>query len=121
GIDTLLSNLFSAVDAGEHYEYNVRGERVLTQTGVGGRSEVDFNAFGEVQQTRVLQSDNRKRVTTFSYDARGLLRDSVVDGTQSQLTHTDYDAFGRAIKVTSPGQVVQQQSYDRLGRIITVS
>ncbi|MDK2127270.1 hypothetical protein, partial [Parachitinimonas caeni] len=42
-------------------------------------------------------------------------------GTQSQLTHTDYDAFGRAIKVTSPGQVVQQQSYDRLGRIITVS
>ncbi|MDK2125911.1 LysM peptidoglycan-binding domain-containing protein [Parachitinimonas caeni] len=119
-ISAHIGTLTGTDDLAEHYEYNARGEKVLTLTSAGGRETFSYTAFGELKDSLSALGDNRNRHASFVYDARGLLKEATVDGTEAKTSRTEYDAFGRVVQTTSAGNVVQRQRYDRLGRVVTV-
>jgi YD repeat-containing protein len=126
------------VDAGrvkrDIFTYNQRGELLTQTTGQGsvnadgtanqGYEEFTYNAFGELATHKTLTAGSLYVYEQFGYNKRGLLTSAIRDqgaGNLNLTTLTDYDAFGRATKVTDARGNEWNRSYDKLGRVITVT
>lgn len=87
-----------------------------------------YNAFGEITQRTdeigTFAAVAAASVTTFAYDKRGQLIQSIQDvgaGRQNLASATTYDAFGRTVTTTDAGGRVRASAYDRAGRTLEIT
>lgn len=106
GQDAAVAAAGAAVTTGVVYGLDAAGARTSTTTTNGGISTVSPLSRGAAHR---LEAEDGTPVTT---DAAGRRRD---DG---RYTY-DYDALGRAIRVTSAGGAVAEFRYDPAGRLST--
>ena len=101
--------------------FNRRGQIQQAIDALGYKTELSYNAFGEVQTSTAEVDANmvggRRLTSTLSYDRRGLLVQSTqtaVGGTAlSTTTKTSYDAFGRVLSSTDALNQVTGYQYLR--------
>ena len=109
----------ASLDQSSHVDFNVDGTIKQSIDPLGHTTSFGYNAFGELNlQTDPLQ-DSLVRLTSSSYDRRGLLKIEVADsalGGKAITTSYGYDAFGRLVQLNKPdGQVTT--TYDRADRV----
>jgi YD repeat-containing protein len=109
-----------ALDSKLLYTYNQAGARESLTDAAGNTTAITYNAFGEeVSRSQTIDS-GRQRVESRAYDRRGLLTSEALDPTGiNAVTSAIYDAFGRATSRTDALGNTRQQSYDRLGRVVS--
>jgi YD repeat-containing protein len=120
------------------YEYNHNGQLIHQQTGHANSIHSTYNAFDEIDQ-----SFDGVSITTYQYDHRGLLRQSIKNkGGANQTTYLQMDIFGRVIQesddmggnqtytVNKRGERLRVEgkthgilmfSYDAYGRLLSAS
>ncbi|MFJ5658071.1 LamG-like jellyroll fold domain-containing protein [Streptomyces microflavus] len=123
GYDT-AGNLTSATDPRgrtTRYDYDALG-RLKTQTEPVSATESITTSFGyDALGNRTRYTDGRGNKTFYTVNTLGL-PESVIEPATSRhpapgdrTWTTGYDALGQPVKVTAPGGVVRERSYDRAG------
>lgn len=102
------------------YTYASDGHAVTSTDGNGNTVTYVYNAFGEKIETDTALGSGRTLTETYTIDRRGLRTGTDQDPAGiNAITSTVYDAFGRAIQVVDANGNVQQQAFDRLGRVVS--
>ncbi|NVE01866.1 DUF4214 domain-containing protein, partial [Massilia sp. BJB1822] len=118
----LIAGLASSNDASTRFDYDQRGLQVSQTDALGFTTTLHYDAFGQVD-TRTTQIDKSGSalIETLRYSRRGELTDTGANnGGQQIATHTEYDAFGRAISRRDANGQTTTMAYDRLGRQVAV-
>lgn len=82
-------------------------------------TEYQYNAFGELEQSRIKQDATHTSDTDYIYDRRGLLLHQIEDarGIQRDI-HKEYDAFGRVSKdYDFENKLLNSYRYDKKGNL----
>ena len=132
-----LTNRINAVASAQtdrqvSYQYNERGllsqavRNALTASNqvVSLTTQMSYDAWGQLVRTESPADllGSRQIFAEYRYDERGLQTNSIqAAGSVHQQVVTEYDAFGRAERVTDPNGSVTNYVYDRLGRTVTVT
>ncbi|NIJ36979.1 YD repeat-containing protein [Sphingopyxis panaciterrae] len=111
----------TAVESETRYAYDGAG-RVLSETRGYGAAEASTVSYAyDGLGNRVSMTDARSKVTTYSYDERGLLLTAV---NAAGTTSYEYNGFGDVVKMTDPrGQTTGKSTYyyyDDLGQVTLV-
>jgi YD repeat-containing protein len=104
------------------YRYDTAGRLVQTTDAEGHIVSNVYNAFGD--QTELIQSLELGQTSrnVMAYDQRGQRTSVQSDPIGLDIrTSTDYDAFGRAVRTVDGNGTIRSQTYDRLGRAITLT
>ncbi|MGD7134360.1 hypothetical protein ACQCSP_22620, partial [Ralstonia pseudosolanacearum] len=104
------------------FAYDADGERILTQDAMGGTTAASYDAFGDQIATTQSIGAGRSVTNARSFDRRGMQTGSVSDvGGLATTASAQYDAFGRLIRSVDANGNVAQESYDPLGRVVSVT
>lgn len=110
----------SASDLVVTYTYTSDSRVATSADGLGNVTRHVYNAFGdEIETDQSLATG--QLVRTYTVDRRGLRTGTDEDPSGiNAITTTTYDAFGRAIQTIDANGNPSEQSFDRLGRIVTL-
>jgi len=124
-VATLTGLAAATTDVTTRQTYTLRGQVLTATDAEGAITTHGYNAFGDlVSRIDPVIASGATITNSFAVDHRGLVTDIIKDDVTGGLklkTHTDYDAFGRAISVTDPAGRVRTTSYDRAGRTSVVT
>ncbi|WP_161630615.1 RHS repeat protein [Pseudoduganella violaceinigra] len=90
-----------------------------TLTGAPSKWTYTYNAMGQLSTMRGPRTDVND-TTTFNYDAEGNL-ETRTNALGHQTRYSNYDANGRAGRITDPNGLVVDMSYDARGRLKSVT
>lgn len=119
----ILASLDDGVgDSVNSFYYDATGQLIETTDAESGDTLLSYNVFGELTQT-LRNTGEEYRITTNSYDRRGLNIQTVNDplGSATVITQATYDAFGRVTSTIDGNGHLREQHFDRLGRVILTS
>jgi len=98
-------------------EYDILGNRTKLIDPELGTSTSQYNAFGELAS----EIDAKNNTLTMKYDALGRVKKRVeAEGTTDWVYDTGTCGIGRLASVTGPGGYVQATEYDKFGRVVKV-
>ncbi|MFZ6876525.1 hypothetical protein ACO0LF_31175, partial [Undibacterium sp. Di27W] len=111
----------SQLDSVQHLSYNLDG-RLDTSTDANGNvTTYGYDQFGETTSVTSPITASASIVNKTSYNKLGQVTETTQDANGiKQTIHTDYDAFGRAIRLVDANGNVTVQKFDRLGRSVEV-
>ncbi|MBL0393036.1 LysM peptidoglycan-binding domain-containing protein [Ramlibacter monticola] len=105
------------------YSYATDGRLRSSFDGQDHTTTRTYNAFGEEIALSEQVASGVVLSTAYTVDRRGLRTKTTVDPANVQgvntVTSTVYDAFGRATRTVDANGNVRQQTFDRLGRVVT--
>lgn len=112
----------AALDSKQSFTYTVRGQVSVATDALLNKTASTYNAFGELVGRTQDLGVGAQRVQTLSVDRRGLVTGTVTDASGvNAITSAVYDAFGRLTRSTDANGNVQQQGFDRLGRVVSTT
>jgi large repetitive protein len=117
--------------------YDLLGDQLSSTDPTGAVAQTTYDYLGrQVDSTQLVRQDSSTRITKYTYDTAGRLKDATSPGgvKQSYLynaagettkvtdgagkdTSYGYDGLGRQIKVTAPDSTYSTTGYDMLGRV----
>ncbi|AXW18982.1 hypothetical protein CJO85_07415 [Ralstonia solanacearum] len=104
------------------FAYDADGERILIQDALGGTTATSYDAFGDQIATTQSIGAGSSVTNARSFDRRGFQTGSVSDvGGLATTASAQYDAFGRLVRSVDANGNVAQESYDQLGRVVSVT
>lgn len=126
-VTSALANAVAAIATGgdlrARYTYTKDNRVETVWDGQGSLTQRTYNAFGDEIQVNEGLGGGLSLTQAYAVDRRGLRTATVADPFNAygltSVTTTTYDAFGRAIRVVDPMGQVREQSFDRLGRVVT--
>jgi YD repeat-containing protein len=122
-LTTAVAAIATSDDLFASYTYAADGRVRSTGDGRGNTTTTTYNAFGEETATDEGVGGGVVLSTSYTVDRRGQRTQVAVDPTNAQglnaVTSAIYDAFGRATRTIDGNGNVRQQSFDRLGRVVT--
>lgn len=122
-----LTNAVAAIaesgDLRVRYTYTKDGRVETAWDGQAKLTQHTYNAFGDEILVDEGLGGGSSLLQAYAVDRRGLRTATVADPYGSHgltaVTTTTYDAFGRAIRVVDPMGRAREQSFDRLGRVVS--
>lgn len=109
----------ATVDSRVTYTYNRDGTLASTTDEVGSLTTQAYNAFGEAIDRQVTGT-GVSLSESYAVDRRGQRTSTLQDaGGLNVLSSAVYDAFGRLVRSTDGNGNVREQSFDRIGRVLT--
>ncbi|MDM0122209.1 LysM peptidoglycan-binding domain-containing protein [Variovorax arabinosiphilus] len=109
-----------AVDSHQTFTYAATGQLSASTDALGNATQFNYNAFGETVVRSQAVGDGRTLTETSTRDRRGLVTGTALDASGvNAISSAVYDAFGRTTRSVDANGNVRQQTYDRLGRVIT--
>ncbi|MFZ6781341.1 DUF4214 domain-containing protein [Undibacterium sp. Ji83W] len=118
---SLAASANNQLDSVQHLTYDLDGRVATTTDAKGITTTYSYDQFGERTSITSLISDTENVVSKTSYNKLGQVTETIQDANGiKQAVHTDYDAFGRAIRSVDANGNVTTQIFDRLGRAVEV-
>ncbi|MBK6006911.1 LysM peptidoglycan-binding domain-containing protein [Ramlibacter ginsenosidimutans] len=117
GVVTVGAN--PTLDSRTSFTYTRDSQLASTTDAVGTVTASTYNAFG-AEIGRQVTGDGVSLLETYSIDRRGLRIGTVQDAAGLNVVSSAvYDAFGRLTRSIDGNGNVREQSFDRLGRVVT--
>ncbi|MDQ0014937.1 YD repeat-containing protein, partial [Variovorax boronicumulans] len=101
--------------------YNATGTKASTTDALGSTTSYSYNAFREAIASSYTLKNGYVVTDTATFDRRGLKIQTVQDtGTLRITQRKTYDAFGRVVESDDGNGNHTENTYDRLGRLLTI-
>ncbi|QDP72474.1 hypothetical protein FOG18_07845 [Legionella israelensis] len=116
-LDTLANE---SLDNIHEYEYNLKGQIILSRQGRSVQKTMLYDAFGELKETRQRIDDAHEAVFQYEYDRRGLNTFKIEDPDGVARTiQMNYDVFGRLEHFVDSRGALTTYSWDKLDQQIS--